>query len=264
MKKVFYILFGFLNTFFFGQSVEEILSEAKYYSRRFEEDKAFPLFKKAAELGSGAAQYDLAYYYQKGYAVEKSIQKAIYWYEKSIENNFAPANDALISIYNHGWEIQENKPLAFEYAMRCANQNNTSCMWYVAMSYLDGNGVEKNDYEGEKMLIKLAKSDHQNDYYESQYIIESAIMLAGLYNSGKFLEIKSDFLSYVWYLIYNEMKSDYSEIGQRMTFREILDTEKKLTKEQIEKSILEAEKILEKKLEQVDNLYKIVPEKKSN
>ena len=45
--------------------------------------KAFELYQKAANLGNGNAQYNLALIYESGNGIEKNIDKAIYWYEKS-------------------------------------------------------------------------------------------------------------------------------------------------------------------------------------
>ncbi|RIA98188.1 hypothetical protein C1645_813041, partial [Glomus cerebriforme] len=47
--------------------------------------KAFELYQKAANLGDSTAQYNLAMIYETGIRIERNINQAIYWYEKSAE-----------------------------------------------------------------------------------------------------------------------------------------------------------------------------------
>ena len=62
--------------------------------------------------------------------------------------------------------------------------------------------------------------------------------------------------SYLWYLIYNEYKVDFSIIKQEEVIKEIKELEKSLTKSQIENAPKDAENLLGTKLINVDELYK--------
>ncbi|RIA89585.1 hypothetical protein C1645_771983, partial [Glomus cerebriforme] len=50
--------------------------------------KAVELYKKAANLGSKVAQYNLGIMYEKGDVIEKDINQAIYWYEQSAKQGY--------------------------------------------------------------------------------------------------------------------------------------------------------------------------------
>ena len=44
---------------------------------------ALKLYQKAATLGNIEAQYNLAFMYENGKGIERDMDQAIYWYEKS-------------------------------------------------------------------------------------------------------------------------------------------------------------------------------------
>ncbi|GBB88060.1 hypothetical protein RclHR1_01460010 [Rhizophagus clarus] len=57
-----------------------------------DKQKAFRLYQKAAKLENRIAQYNLAIVYESGLGeVEKNIDEAIYWYEKSANNGYQNA-----------------------------------------------------------------------------------------------------------------------------------------------------------------------------
>jgi TPR repeat protein len=58
------------------------------------EQKALELFQNAANLGSDAAQYNLAWIYENVDGI-KDINKAIYWYKKSAEQEYGIAQNKL-------------------------------------------------------------------------------------------------------------------------------------------------------------------------
>ena len=49
-------------------------------------DKAFPRYLKGAEEGDSFCQFCTGLYYKNGQGVEQDYAKAIYWYEKAVEN----------------------------------------------------------------------------------------------------------------------------------------------------------------------------------
>lgn len=79
--------------------------------------KAFGLFKKAAEKGDSAAQYNLAEYYRAGLSTPRDLDKAIHWYEKSAAQGTIKAMDKLARIYRVGYKhISANQALSDQWA----------------------------------------------------------------------------------------------------------------------------------------------------
>ena len=61
--------------------------------------KAVELYEKAAKRGSAAGQYDLALMYEKGIGVEKSPEKALYWYRIAAHNGYDSAQEKLAKLH---------------------------------------------------------------------------------------------------------------------------------------------------------------------
>ncbi|EXX50477.1 uncharacterized protein OCT59_012493 [Rhizophagus irregularis] len=59
------------------------------------EQKAFKLYQKAANLGDSIAQYYLASMFEYGIGIEKNINQATYWYKKSAEQGDQDAQEKL-------------------------------------------------------------------------------------------------------------------------------------------------------------------------
>jgi uncharacterized protein len=58
-------------------------------------EKAHKLFLKSADLGFTGAYINIAEGYKAGAGVEKSFDKAVYWYEKAIKEGDEPAKSIL-------------------------------------------------------------------------------------------------------------------------------------------------------------------------
>ncbi|GBB92328.1 hypothetical protein RclHR1_00020031 [Rhizophagus clarus] len=57
--------------------------------------KAFDFYKIAAKEENRDAQISLAFLYEQGEGTEKSIEQAIYWYEKAANNESHEAKEKL-------------------------------------------------------------------------------------------------------------------------------------------------------------------------
>ncbi|GES90997.1 kinase-like domain-containing protein [Rhizophagus clarus] len=67
----------------------------KGFGTNIDKQKAFELYLMAANLGYEYAQYNLAKMYEDGDWVQKDIDQAIYWYNKSAEQGHQTAQDNL-------------------------------------------------------------------------------------------------------------------------------------------------------------------------
>ncbi len=256
MKKhltTLFIMIVGLSTF--GQNADELNLQSKKFLEIQQFDKAIPLLKKSAELGNAEAQYNLGFCYQTGTIVEKNQKKAIEWYLKSAEQGFNDAFYQLMMAYGNGEGIDQDPKKAFTYALKCAENNDGTCMWNVVNCYYSGIGTDKNINDMIKWAIRLGKLQNPENLAKSGYITSSRLQLAYLYRDGK--EIKQNYFeSYLWFLIYNEFKVDFSISQQQQVIKDIQDLETKLTAEQKENGQKAAEKLLERPLNNIGNLYK--------
>jgi TPR repeat protein len=239
----------------YGQNADELNQQAKKLLETQQFDKAVPLLKQAAELGNSEAQYNLGYCYQAGVIVEKNQLKAIEWYLKSAEQGFNDALYQLMMAYGNGNGVGQDPKNALFYALKCAENNDGTCMWNVVNCYYTGMGVEKNISKMLEWAIRLGKLSNPEDLTKSGYITSTRLQLAYMYRDGK--DIKQDYFeSYLWFLIYNEFKVDFSILQQQQVIKDIQDLETKLKPEQKTKGKKEAEVLLGRPLSNIENLYK--------
>ena len=76
-----------------------------------------------------------------------------------------------------------------------------------------------------------------------------------MYRDGDDLRVDL-YKSYLWFLIYNEFKRDFSYFQQGQIVEEIRAAETKLTKKQLETAQHDADNLLGRKLVNTANLYK--------
>ncbi|MCK5360938.1 MAG: sel1 repeat family protein [Gammaproteobacteria bacterium] len=62
-------------------------------------EEEFEQYAKSAELGNAIAQYNLAMMYSNGESVYVDYQQAVYWFKKSANQEFAPAQYRLGEMY---------------------------------------------------------------------------------------------------------------------------------------------------------------------
>ena len=89
-SKKYYVkaLMALADLYFFGK--EDELEE--------NDEKAFPLFRKAAEEGDDLAYFRLGTMYHYGYSVARDINQAIYWYRLAAEKDNEDAIERLEKI----------------------------------------------------------------------------------------------------------------------------------------------------------------------
>lgn len=246
------ILYG-LNVF--GQNGDSLNHQAKIYLETQQFDKALPLLKQSAELGNAEAQYNLGYCYQAGVGVEKNQETAIEWYQKSANKGFNDALYQLMMAYGNGEGVEQDSKKSFSYALKCAENNDETCMWNVVNCYYSGMGVEKNIDKMLEWAFRLGILENPENLAKSGYITSARLQLAYMYRDGE--DIKQDlFKSYLWFLIYNEFKVDFSVLQQQEVIKDIQDLETKLSREEKTNGQKEAEKLLGRELKNIDNLYK--------
>lgn len=83
---------------------------------------------KKAEQGDVEAQFNLGIAYEKGYGVEQSYEKAVYWYTKAAEQGNANAQNNLGVAYHNGNGVEQDKNKAiYWFRKACENSNDDAC-----------------------------------------------------------------------------------------------------------------------------------------
>jgi TPR repeat protein len=85
-----------------GTEAERLYDEAVRRHADSEPDARFALYARAAESGHPVAQYNVAMMYANGEAVNVDYQQAVYWFRKSADQRFAPAQYRLGELHYFG------------------------------------------------------------------------------------------------------------------------------------------------------------------
>lgn len=238
----------------FGQTIEEINSQSLEYLNKGDIKNAFPLIKKAAEAGHPEAQFNYALFYLEGIEVDKNDSIANNWLLQSAEQGSASSQFKLAYSYAVGRGIEKDMSKAFYWSMQCANLNDPECMSIVANCYTSGMGVSENTDSAIAWTIKAGVLPNLEKLTMSGFITNARMTMARNYLNGTYVE-QSNKEAYTWYLIYNESKRDYSILVQMDFVKKIKELETQLSKKDRKKSIVNAEKLINRKLQNLENLY---------
>jgi len=109
------------------------------------EAEALAWFTKSANQNYAPAQSTLGTIYRFGLlGTTQDTQKAIEWYQKAADQQFPPAQAHLGAMYALGQGVTQDDAQALQWYMKAANQNFTRAQAALARMYYRGNGVEKN------------------------------------------------------------------------------------------------------------------------
>ena len=145
-------------------------------------------FEKSAEQGYALAQTKLAWMYYHGVGVERNLELAVYWAEQSAEQDYAPAQAKLAGMYHDGKGVEKNLELALFWAKQSAEQGYALAQMVLAGMYYYAEGVEKNV----NMAVDLYKKAAEQGYAPAQ------MTLSGMYYYGDGVE-KNLKLAVYWY-----------------------------------------------------------------
>ena len=233
----------------------ELNRKSKEFLERQYFKNAVPLIKQAAELGRVEAQYNYGICYQQGIEVPKNDSIANAWFMTAAKQGSKDAQFKMAYSYATGRGVKQNDEESFYWSVKCAEQKDVECMFNVVSSYMEGRGVQKNL---DSMLIwatRIAILEIPDDLNISGGITSARVNLAVMYRDGQSVE-KDLLKSYMWFLIYNENRRDFSVLEQQKNIEAIQALENRLSQSDKEKAKLEAEKMLGKKLTNLFHLDK--------
>jgi hypothetical protein len=237
-----------------AQDAETLNRESKELLTNHDIKNAIPLLKQAAELGSAEAQYNLGYYYQQGSEVSQNDSIANTWLIKSAKQGYKDAQFKMAYSYAVGRGIKKDYKQAFYWALQCAEQKDPECMYNVIGCYREGMGVNKNSDSMLTWAIRLGSLEDLEDLKQSAHITGARLNLAKMYRDGN--KVPVDLAkSYMWYLIYNESKRDFSILEQQTQIDAIKELETRFTVSSRQLAKENAEKLLKRGLKNFTNLY---------
>lgn len=124
---------------------------------------AYKWFRKAAEMGYAAGQFQVGRQYQYGIGVERDMATAISWYEKSAEQGYPCAENNLGVIYFDGGEFKKDYEKALYYFESAAKKRDPIAMCNLADLYRVCEGREMNyPYAGSLLKMAAAVRNHFN------------------------------------------------------------------------------------------------------
>lgn len=105
-------------------------------------EEVFELYARSAELGNPIAQYNLAMMYSNGESVYVDYQQAVYWFSKSADQNFAPAQYRLGELYYfEKGGLERDLQKAIEMFNKAARQGDADAQMNLAMLCGTGEGL---------------------------------------------------------------------------------------------------------------------------
>jgi len=167
------------NTGFCDEKADTYYNQAIRLDRGTSLEQVFELYARSAELGHPVAQYNLAMMYANGEFVNVDYQQAVYWFRKSAQQDFSPAQYRLGELYyfNRGG-LKGDLAKAVALFTKAAEQNDPEAQMNLAILYGTGEGVP---LDTEKALFWLRRAN--KDGHESAHQYEQMLMAS---EDGKF------------------------------------------------------------------------------
>ncbi|WP_198405032.1 tetratricopeptide repeat protein [Prevotella intermedia] len=122
--------------------------------------KAVKWYQKAAEQEYAPAQTNLGGMYEGGYGVSKDYSEAVKWFRKAAEHGFASAQNALGWKYACGYGVPKDYHEAVKWFRKAAEQDYVPALNNLGWSYYNGYGVSQDYSEAVKWFRKAAEQDY--------------------------------------------------------------------------------------------------------
>ena len=155
-SKFFFLLILFC---FFSSQINAQSSEVFDAIDRKDYTKALEIWQSRAKQGDSSAQFNLALLYHFGLGVEKNINIAIFWYERSAANGASKAQNNLGHLLYEGKETKKNIPKAVHLFRLSSRQGSASAQLNLARAYSKGIGIKPDLLNGYIWMSMAEKSN---------------------------------------------------------------------------------------------------------
>lgn len=165
---------GFIRAAYALYKLGEIHEEGK--AAPFDMQRALYYYQISAEQNLLVAQLKLAELYEQGWSGDTDTTQPLHWYQCAALNGHVESCFKLGVYHFAAISAENNEPLAFKWFKTAADAGHKEAAFHVALSYLSGRGVEQS---GDKAVAYLEKSIDAD--------IDEALYLLGLcYSDGYF------------------------------------------------------------------------------
>ncbi|MBB3143063.1 SH3 domain-containing protein [Halomonas organivorans] len=132
-------------------------------------------WRRSAEQGDAESQFRLAGMYERGEGTSQDLEKARKWYRLATDSGYPEAREKLDELnQNAGGEAEEAPPGD----LRAAERGEPQAQLRLALAYLEGRGVERDDALAARWFEAAA----------SQGVIPAQNNLGSLYENGRGVE----------------------------------------------------------------------------
>ncbi|MGP5435355.1 tetratricopeptide repeat protein [Psychrobacter alimentarius] len=107
-------------------------------------NKAFSLFKRAADQDYAPAKYDLGTMYYEGIGVEQDYKKAMQWYLLAADQGLDVAQLNIGGLYENGYGVPQDYDKAFEWYQKAADQGNQEASNRIGKLVMNGKIDDKD------------------------------------------------------------------------------------------------------------------------
>lgn len=123
---------------------------------KMDQEKALELYRKAAEMGLGAAQLRLANIFNG----RKGEAEGVKWLQKASHNNMLKAKVELASLYFRGKGVEKNEQKGIDLVKEVEDSNSPMGLTYLGALYSKGRlGFPKDIEKGKELLKRAADMD---------------------------------------------------------------------------------------------------------
>lgn len=126
-------------------------------------NKAFILFKRAANIGNAEAQCCVGCCYKHGYGTQVDYSEARAWYDKSIKNGCARAMRHLAMSYRDGLGVEKDIYKAIEWSKKASEKGDKRSMVLMGTLYYYGRGGVAVNYEEAVNMYSMAAERGDSD-----------------------------------------------------------------------------------------------------
>ena len=131
-------------------------------------EEVFEQYARSAELGHAIAQYNLAMMYSNGESVYVDYQQAVYWFKKSADQKFAPAQFRLGEMYYfEKGGLQRDLDKAIALFTKAAIQNDPDAQMNLALLYGTGEGLPLDTGKALFLIKRAGEAGNESahEYY---------------------------------------------------------------------------------------------------
>lgn len=162
LVSIFFSIVLFTNIGFTNEKADMYYNNAIQLLGAGELEKVFVLYARSAEMGHTVAQYNLAMMYSNGESVYVDYQQALYWFNKSAEKDFPPAQYRLGEMY---YFEKGGLPRDLEKAValfrKAADLNDPDAQMNLAMLSGTGEGLPLDTDESLSWIDRAHQGGHE-------------------------------------------------------------------------------------------------------